>query len=80
MTILSRNRAYMFTVFTRGDEYLMTVVAGGVAMYEITIRLSEKDVRYFAEDENRAIALAKGVATRTDAYRDRLVMPAVDPC
>jgi hypothetical protein len=69
----------MFTVFSQGDVYLMTVVAGGVAQYEITITVPAEDVESFRRDENKAIALAKDVATRTSAYEDRMIRPAVDP-
>ena len=79
MSIIMRNRPFMFTVFSHGSENLMTVTAGGVAQYEITVRVSEDDVRQFQLDENKAIALAKDVATRTSAYSDRLVTPSVDP-
>ena len=79
MAIVMRNRDFMFTVFSRGDEYLMTVTAGGVAQYEISVRVPEGDVRQFQADENKAIALAKDVATRTAAYQDRIVTPSVDP-
>lgn len=79
MAILIRNRDYMFTVFSVGEEYFLTVVAGGVAQYEITVRVAPADVEAFRSDENKAIALAKDVATRTDAYEDRLVRPSIDP-
>ena len=79
MAIVMRNRAFMFTVFQRADGFYMTVTAGGVAQYDITIRLDEDAVRRFETNENEAIALAKDVATRTAAYQDRLISPSIDP-
>ena len=79
MTILVRNRDYMFTIFEKDGEIFMTAVAGGVGMYDVTIRLLESDVRQFQADENKAIALARDLVTRTYAYKDRQVIPAIDP-
>ncbi|KQM63567.1 MULTISPECIES: hypothetical protein [unclassified Sphingomonas] len=69
----------MFTLFRQDGRDLMTVVAGGVGMYEITIRLSAQEVAALCADETRAIALARDVVTRTAAYADRRVSPAIDP-
>ena len=79
MTIIMRNRDFMFTVFEKGGEFYMTAVAGGVAMYDITLHLPREDVAQFQVDENKAIALAKDLVTRTSAYESRLVQPAIDP-
>jgi hypothetical protein len=79
MTILIRNRPFMFSVFDRDGEFYLTAVAGGVALYDLTIKLTKEEVLAFQQDENKAIATAKDLITRTDAYQDRLVTPAIDP-
>ena len=79
MAIIISNSPWMFTVFSRGDHYQMTVVAGGVAMYNLTVRLSREEVEQFKSDENKAIAMARDVLTRTPAYKPRVVWPSVDP-
>lgn len=79
MNIIYRNRDYMFTLFELEGQAYLTVVAGGVAQYEITITVPREDLDVFQKDENKLIALAKDVATRTAAYEDRLVRPSIDP-
>lgn len=79
MSIIYRNRDYMFTLFELDGQAYLTVVAGGVAQYEITIKIPSEDLEVFQKDENKLIALAKDVATRTTAYEDRLVKPSIDP-
>lgn len=77
--ILLRNVNYMFTVFTKDDRYYMTVVVGGVGMYDLTVQVTQQEVEDFRRDPNKAIVLAKDVATRTAAYADRLIDPSIDP-
>lgn len=77
--ILYRNADWMFTLFRQGERDLMTVVAGGVGLYDVTIRLSEEEMTALCADPAHAIALARDVATRTAAYADRRVSPPVDP-
>lgn len=79
MSIIYRNRDYMFTLFELDGQAYLTVVAGGVAQYEITIKIPSEDLEVFQKDENKLIALAKDVATRTTAYEDRLIKPSIDP-
>lgn len=77
--ILYRNADWMFTLFRHDGRDLVTVVAGGVGMYEITVRLSAQEMAVLCVDEASAIALARDVATRTAAYADRRVSPPVYP-
>jgi len=79
MTILSRNRDSMATLFERDGQAYLTVVAGGVGQYEITLKIQRDDLEILLKDENKLIAFAKDVATRTAAYEDRLVNPPIDP-
>lgn len=78
MTIITRNRDFMFTTFSKDGIYYMTVVAGSVAQYDVTVTLSEEEIHGFEDDSNKLIALAKDVANRTSAYSDRLVTPSID--
>lgn len=79
MSILYRNRDYMFTLFEKESQVYLTVVSGGVAQYEVTITVPPEDVDIYLKDENKLIALAKDVATRTNAYEERIVRPSIDP-
>lgn len=79
MSILCRNRDYLFTLFERESRAYLTVVAGGVAQYEITITVPPENVDIYLKDENKLIALAKDVASRTNAYEERIVRPSIDP-
>lgn len=79
MTILSSDDRRMFTVFTMDEHVYMNVAVGGVAQYEVTVRLSEAELAVFGQDPNLAIALATHVATRTSAYENRIVRPSIDP-
>lgn len=79
MTILLRNRDYMFTVFEIDGEHYLTAVTGGVAQYDITLRLTKEEAASFADDENKAIATATDFVTRTHAYEARMVTPSIDP-
>lgn len=79
MSIIIKNSAFMFTMFDRDGEYFMTAVAGGVGQYDLTIRVPKEDVEQFKLDENKPIALARNLITRTSAYEDRLMRPFVDP-
>ena len=79
MSIIMKNRDYMFTVFDKDGGYYLTAVAGGVAMYDVTIALTQHEIEQFQADENKAIALARDLITRTPAYEDRLVRPAIRP-
>jgi HSP20 family molecular chaperone IbpA len=79
MTILMSSNRYMFDVFRHGDEYYMTATTGGVAQYDITIRLTKAEADSFLDDENKAIALSIDLVTRTSAYEGRIVRPSIDP-
>lgn len=79
ITVLVENKQYMFTVFERHEYFYMTVVAGGSAMYNVTITLSPEEAMSFQGDENKAIATAMDLITRTSAYEARLVTPPLDP-
>ena len=70
MSIIMRNKPHMFTIFSRDNDHFMTAVAGGIARYDLTIKLSQADVSYLAADENKAIALARDLITRTGAYTE----------
>ena len=77
--VLYRNADWIFTLFQHDGHDLMTVVAGGVGLYGVTIRLSAQEMAAVCADEARAIALARDVATRTAAYADHRVSPPIDP-
>lgn len=79
MTILARNRDHMVTLFERDGQAYLTVVAGGVGLYEVTITVPPEDVPFYRQDEDKLIALARDVATRTAAYAHRRTDPAIDP-
>ena len=73
------NREFMFSVFSLNDVDYMTVTTGGVAQYDITVKLDAGDVDLFLKDNNRAIAMSTDIITRTSAYSDRIVHPPIDP-
>ena len=79
MTILLSSDRHMFDVFALDGVHYLTVTTGGVGQYDVTIRLTEREVDSFRLDENKAIAMAIDVATRTSAYAGRIVHPPLDP-
>lgn len=79
MSVLISNSRYMFVVFDRDDQYYMTVTVGGVAQYDVTVRLSSTDIIAFQENLNLTIAMSIDVATRMSAYEERIVRPSIDP-
>ena len=79
MTILAPNREAMATLFERDGQAYLTVVAGGVGLYEVTIIVPADDVASYLKDEDALIALARDVATRIAAYAHRRTDFPIDP-
>ncbi|EPE62608.1 MULTISPECIES: hypothetical protein [Sphingomonas] len=79
MTILARNRDHIATLFERDGQAYLTVVVGGVGLYEFTITVPSEDVALYLRDEDALIALARDVATRTAAYVHHRTDSAIDP-
>lgn len=79
MTILARNRDHMATLFERDGQAYLTVVVGGVGLYEVTITVPSEDVALYLRDEDALITLARDGATRTVAYAHRRTDFPIDP-
>ena len=47
MTIVISNSKFMFDVFSANGHYYMAATTGGVAQYDLTIEVSEREVRDF---------------------------------
>ena len=43
MTIIISNSKFMFDVFSVDNHYYMTATTGGVAQYDLTIEMSERE-------------------------------------
>lgn len=79
MTILITDADRTYAVFDRDGRWYMTVTVGGVAMYDVTVRLEDDEVALMRRDRNWATALAADIATRTSACVTRSVTPSIDP-
>ena len=77
--MIMKNCDHMFTIFDKDGNWYLTAVAGGVAMYEVTLSLTRDDVDRLQADEAKAIALARDLVLRSPAYEGRLVRPALRP-
>lgn len=66
-------RMYGFTR-ANGDEYVLNVVCGGMAMFEAKIVLSSEEVRSFQLEGKAFIdLLAMDVSKNTSAYVHRMI-------
>lgn len=78
--ILLKNDPNMFVLFEdESGRALMTVTVGGVAMSDVTVQLTGDEARELAADEDKAVELARQIATRTSVFEERRLRPAVLP-
>ena len=66
--------AWSFTFYRFGSRYLISVVCGGVGLYDVEFELNATEVDAFAQDGNESITeLAKRVSSSPDDYVDRKI-------
>lgn len=67
-----RNQAKMFTLYDDNGHYVLSVVCGGVGMYDVNVPLdSEECASYREEGEAFLETLAYKIARDPNRYRDR---------
>ncbi len=73
--ILLRDRDSMYELYVEGNgRHYLSVVVGGVAMYEVIVELTESEVERFQEEGQSFIHdLAYRVSTNESAYAGRMV-------
>ena len=72
-------RAWDFVVFRRGAAWILTYVAGGVGLYEVSIRLNEDEVAQIRAVPAYAKSLAEQFRREPEDYQARELRPAVSP-
>ena len=74
MTVLLIDSAKMYKLMKSDTSHILSVVCGGIAMYEVKIVLSEDEVgRYQAEGERYVDELAYDVSKNESKYKDRIL-------
>ena len=79
MQVLIRNPNQMFDVFEKDGQIYMTAMTGGVAMYDVTIMLTDEEHRAAMADEGFALDLARRLSHDPKAFEDRLIRPPIVP-
>lgn len=68
-----------FVVFRRGDDWVLTYLAGSVGLYEVSIRLTDDEVNRIRAMPVFAKSLADQFRLNSAKYSDRELRPAVSP-
>ena len=72
-------QAWNFVVFSYGADWVLTYVAGGVGLYEVSIRLTTEELAQIRATPEFAKSLAQQFRTAPEHYRARELHPAVSP-
>ena len=72
-------QAWNFIVFKHGDDWVLNYVAGGVGLYEVSIRLNEDEVARIRATPEYAKVMAEQFRLAPERYRARELRPAVSP-
>ena len=70
-------QAWDFIVFKHGDDWVLNYVAGGVSLYEVSIRLNEDEVARIRATPEYAKFLAEQFRIAPECYGARELRPAV---
>lgn len=68
-----RQKAWMYTLYESDGSYILSVVCGGVAMYELNIPLSPDEASKAVSDEAFVETLAKNIASNPHQYAPKSV-------
>lgn len=71
--------AWNFVVFKYGDAWVLTYVAGGVGLYEVSSRLNEDEVTRIRVTPEYAGSLAEQFRLAPENYQARQLRPSVAP-
>lgn len=64
--------SWSYTLYRDGDRYILSVVCGGVGMYELNIPLNDMEVNV-VDDQSAVAALAKEIRVDPKRYVARSV-------
>jgi hypothetical protein len=70
-------QAWNFIVFKHGDDWVLNYVAGGVGLYEVSIRLNEEEVTRIRATPEYAKSLAEQFRLAPESFRARELRPAL---
>lgn len=64
--------SWSYTLYRDGERYILSVVCGGVGMYELNIPLDDEEVRVVG-DQAEVAKLAKKIRDESSQYAARSV-------
>ena len=71
--------AWNFVVFSHGEDWVLTYVAGNVGLYEVSIRRDADELERIRIAPGYAKSLAERFRHAPEAYRARELRPAISP-
>jgi hypothetical protein len=74
MKELFRNAEYMYKLYQNGEQLVMSVVCGGIGMYEVRVVLNEEErLQYVESGDSFLNELAYDIAKNTQNYLQRKI-------
>jgi len=70
-------QAWNFIVFEHDDDWVLNYAAGGVGLYEVSIRLNDDEVARIRATPEYAKSLAEQFRLAPESYRARELRPGV---
>ena len=75
MKEILRNSSKMYVLFEGDQTYVLSVMCGGIGLYEAQVHLnSEETAKFDTEGDDYIESLALDIAKHTSKYQDRFVL------